>query len=404
VQLIQALEEVEQFHQLESSLQIRQFLQETRKILRQMIRTINIKEEVLVTISFVADLSYAWELIDNYTHYMQAGIKVEPQLVIKLRATFLKLASALDLPLVRISQSGSPDLASVSQYYSSELVNYVRTVLQIIPRTMFETLEKIIYMQTKTIKEVPTRLDKDKLKEFAQLEERYTVSQLTYQISVFTEGILMMKSTLMGVVKVDPKQLLEDGIRKELVNQVATALNEVLVFDSVKGKVAGSELVPRLKHLMTKMEGFRRSFEYIQVDDGKRLAGTMTAFLFLPHSLSPRMPPVYANPPFRRIMSTFSGLKSGRRKCRALSTTMWSRNATAFFAQRSMTIRAYTNPRRYRSRALRPMTYTAPILLAGSQTRCASLLHRKPRCTWSRRVLGTMPKHAKMWSRVRLSS
>lgn len=44
-------------------------------------------------------------------------------------------------------QAGSPDLASVSQYYSSELVNYVRTVLQIIPRSMFEILEKIIEMQ-----------------------------------------------------------------------------------------------------------------------------------------------------------------------------------------------------------------------------------------------------------------
>ena len=31
-----------------------------------MIRVINIKEEVLVTIEIVADVSYAWELIDRY--------------------------------------------------------------------------------------------------------------------------------------------------------------------------------------------------------------------------------------------------------------------------------------------------------------------------------------------------
>lgn len=67
VQLIQALEEVQEFHQLENSLQIRQFLAETRVSLRQMIRTINIQEEVLITIDTVADLSYAWEIIDNYT-------------------------------------------------------------------------------------------------------------------------------------------------------------------------------------------------------------------------------------------------------------------------------------------------------------------------------------------------
>ena len=46
--------------------------------------------------------------------------------VLKLRATFLKLASILQLPLVRIGQCQSPDLVSVSEYYSGELVAFVR--------------------------------------------------------------------------------------------------------------------------------------------------------------------------------------------------------------------------------------------------------------------------------------
>lgn len=45
-----------------------------------------------------------------------------------------------------------------------------------------------------------------------------------------------MKTTLVGVVKVDPKQLLEDGIRKELVQQVASALHHSLIFNP-KAKV-----------------------------------------------------------------------------------------------------------------------------------------------------------------------
>jgi hypothetical protein len=43
----------------------------------------------------------------------------------------LQMASALDLPLMRINQAGSLDLMSVSQYYSGELVAYVRKVLQV---------------------------------------------------------------------------------------------------------------------------------------------------------------------------------------------------------------------------------------------------------------------------------
>ena len=45
-----------------------------------------------------------------------------------------------------------------------------------------------------------------------------------------------MKTTLVGVIKVDPKQLLENGIRKELVKQVAAALHHRLIFNP-KAKV-----------------------------------------------------------------------------------------------------------------------------------------------------------------------
>uniref|UniRef100_A0A7N5JFP6 WASH complex subunit 5 n=1 Tax=Ailuropoda melanoleuca TaxID=9646 RepID=A0A7N5JFP6_AILME len=234
VQLIQALEEVQEFHQLESNLQVCQFLADTRKFLHQMIRTINIKEEVLITMQIVGDLSFAWQLIDRFTSIMQESIRVNPSMVTKLRATFLKLASALDLPLLRINQANSPDLLSVSQYYSGELVSYVRKVLQIIPESMFTSLLKIIKLQTHDIIEVPTRLDKDKLRDYAQLGPRY---------------------------EVDPKQLLEDGIRKELVKRVAFALHKGLIFNP---RAKSSELMPKLKELGATMDGFHRSFEYIQ--------------------------------------------------------------------------------------------------------------------------------------------
>lgn len=84
--------------------------------------------QTLSTVELVADLSYAWILIDSYTRFMQEFIKKQPSLVIKLRATFLKMTSALQLPCQRIDEAGSPDLKSVSAYYSRELVGYVRKV------------------------------------------------------------------------------------------------------------------------------------------------------------------------------------------------------------------------------------------------------------------------------------
>ncbi|XP_019864763.1 WASH complex subunit 5 isoform X2 [Aethina tumida] len=261
VQLIQALEEVQEFHQLESNMQIIQFLSETRKDMHQMVRNMNIKEDVLINLQIIGDISYAWELIDAYTPIMQMGIKKEPTLVIKLRAVFLKLASALEIPLLRINQARSEDLISVSQYYSSELEIYVRKVLQIIPHMMFQKLARIIEMQTSVLREIPTRLDKDKIKDYAQLNERFEFAELTHSISVFSQGMRMMKSTLVGVVCLDPKKLLEDGIRKELVQHISKALHTELTFSP---RFKPEELEQKVKSLGLIMDGYKKSFEYIQ--------------------------------------------------------------------------------------------------------------------------------------------
>ncbi|KAF0972785.1 hypothetical protein FDP41_009034 [Naegleria fowleri] len=231
-QVISALEDVEQFHQIEQSLQVKQYLSDTRLLLKKMIRYVNIRESVLVGIAIVSDISYAWEIVGDYVKSMQRRIKKDPSLIIKMRSTFLKLSTMLELPLVRISQAKSQDIVSVSQYYSGELVKFVRHTLEIIPMSMFSILNKIIDVQTNRLEELPTKLPRSELKRFSQLDERYDLSRATYEVSKYTEGILAMERTLMGIVEIDPKQLLEDGIRKELVRQIALALHSNLIFTS----------------------------------------------------------------------------------------------------------------------------------------------------------------------------
>ena len=52
---------------------------------------------------------------------------------------------------------------------------HISQVLQIIPESMFNVLHQIIKILTHKIKEVPTRLEKEKMKEVAQLDDRYQV-------------------------------------------------------------------------------------------------------------------------------------------------------------------------------------------------------------------------------------
>jgi WASH complex subunit strumpellin len=60
-----------------------------------MLRASNVREDWLVTLQMIADLSYAWHTIEALTPLMQQGIKKDPSLVSKLRATFLKVGPYL---------------------------------------------------------------------------------------------------------------------------------------------------------------------------------------------------------------------------------------------------------------------------------------------------------------------
>lgn len=88
------------------------------------------------------------------------------------------MASVLEMPLLRINQAKSADLASVSQYYSRELESYARRVLQIIPESVFAILAQIVHLETNVFHEIPTKLPKDKIKDYAQLEERLKVEKI----------------------------------------------------------------------------------------------------------------------------------------------------------------------------------------------------------------------------------
>lgn len=88
--------------------------------------------------------------------------------------------------MLRINQARSADLVSVSRYFSGELVAYVRTVLHVIPETMFGLMAKIVQLQTHVIKEVPTRLEKERLKDFAQLDDRREVCLVFIMTALIT--------------------------------------------------------------------------------------------------------------------------------------------------------------------------------------------------------------------------
>ena len=161
---------------------------------------------------------------------MQDEIKKNPKNALLLKATFMKLSSIMDAPMVRIIQANSEDMMSVSKYYSSLMIKFVEKVLQIIPVSVFEKLEGIIQILIGKMKQIPQKINRAVLKDYAQFDQRKSIAKFTHEISVFTDSILSMDSYLIGVIEVYPKTILEDGIRRELIRLIAFFFDKTLVF------------------------------------------------------------------------------------------------------------------------------------------------------------------------------
>ena len=77
-QMLTAMHDVEQFHQIEGHAHVRHFLGDARGLLRQMVRLVNVREQLLGTLAAVGDLSYAFDVISDYVPLMHALIKKDP--------------------------------------------------------------------------------------------------------------------------------------------------------------------------------------------------------------------------------------------------------------------------------------------------------------------------------------
>lgn len=140
---------------------------------------------------------------------------------------------------MRILQAGSPDLASVSKFYSGQLFRFVKSVLYIIPVNIFKQLDDISVILATQIPELETRISKETLKEAAKPEQRFKLAESTHRITMFTEGMLVLDKVLMGVTEIEPKEILIDGLRKELCKKMANMLHREFIFKELEQTSTG---------------------------------------------------------------------------------------------------------------------------------------------------------------------
>ena len=254
------LYEIGRMHYINESANARENIKLINQKLDHMLLIVNVKKSYLISISKISDFSFAWIAIHDYSNEMQRILQSNSKNVLLLRAAFLKIASILNFPLVHLYEIDSEDIDSVTKYYSGELVSFVREILQIIPISVFSLLDDVSKIFSSGFQEIPHKLQKKEVKIYAQNEKRYQLAKDAHLISVFTKGIFMMEKTLVGVIEVDPKEILEMGIRTELIKLLAKTFHNYIDF-KVNEKIP---LDKKLNELIVRISSIRKSFLYIQ--------------------------------------------------------------------------------------------------------------------------------------------
>ena len=255
------LYEIGKIHYINESANARENIKLINGRLDHMLLIVNVKKNYLISISKISDFSFAWISIHDYSQEMQRILQSNSKNVLLLRAAFLKIASILNFPLVHLYEIDSEDIDSVTKYYSGELVSFVREILQIIPISVFTLLDDVSKIFSSGFQEIPIKLQKKDVKLYAQNEKRFKLAKDAHLISVFTKGIFMMEKTLVGVIEVDPKIILEKGIRTELLKLLASTFHNYIDFKANDNKIA---LDKKLNELIVRISSIRKSFLYIQ--------------------------------------------------------------------------------------------------------------------------------------------
>ena len=264
-QLSSALLEVDNFHSINTNLQAKTYIAEARQFLEVMLKTASVGEKALNTITAVSDASYAWSVKDSIREALRSRVQQDPFACSKVRSLLLKLRSVLEMPLMRISSDErSEDVDACSKFYSKEIASYASTILTVIPESVFKILdEKVVSLRTSELTNLPATIEKRELTEYAKLETREELAQTTHNIAAFARGILAMEKTFVGVIELDPRKLLEDGIREQLARRLAKLFDEECRFEG-HDRDSARVFKEKLISCVERLEAFKSSFEYIQ--------------------------------------------------------------------------------------------------------------------------------------------
>ncbi|KAK9117727.1 hypothetical protein Sjap_016674 [Stephania japonica] len=227
--VISTLKEIEQFHEIEEVLPMKQSVSATLQYLQDMLQALNLNKDALLAFSVFTDATYSWGFVGDFVGKLFKIIEQDSTILFNLRPLFLKFHSVLDAPLLRLSQSQSPDLPFVLSYYSSQYRALIYAILEVMPAMLFRMLTDDV-AQALQSSQLQKAIGKDKLQEIIMPAEQFHLMKAFSQMSVFSRALTVFSGTHFGLSEMDIESWIKEKMRKELYPRFEYMLKPLFLF------------------------------------------------------------------------------------------------------------------------------------------------------------------------------
>jgi WASH complex subunit strumpellin len=89
---------------------------------------------------------------------------------------------------------------------------------------VFYVANELVKTLTPKIKAMPGVIEQTELRDFALFDKRAIIAKCASEIAVYVDGVLNMSKYMIGIIVVVPTDILEDGLRKELLEMITGKL------------------------------------------------------------------------------------------------------------------------------------------------------------------------------------
>lgn len=245
-QIIRRVKQVGDLLGLSINLTLKECLSTLDSDLRALLSVLSLSDSIVPDVYSKMEATYLWPLISQLIPRIQQNL-VSTSNTDVVRQIFTKLSISCWVLKLRLSYFSDRDNVAnrIANTYSFSLEKHLKTVLQSVPQHMIEIMYKVVMPGLE--KKFEPFIEKTELREIRDFMDNSQLIETTSLIANTSMGISRMMLTRVGTIEINPKELLEEGMIRQLYKEIKKYLSASSSTSSIENLLNACENVEKMR-------------------------------------------------------------------------------------------------------------------------------------------------------------